>query len=108
MPNGVRWITRSTRSQAGVAAKPARSAEAQRHRQASGGAAPPRCPPRRARAAELEHDRVGDEAPLRDPQVQVEHADGQPARGQEEQHPGGQLAGEDDLVADLAGTTTSR
>ena len=56
----------------------------------------------RRRLLELEHHRVGDEAPLRRPQIDVEHGGGQPAHGQEDQPPGGQLPGEDDLVPDLA------
>ena len=56
----------------------------------------------RRRRRDPEHDRVGDQPALCGPQIQVEHAGGQPSRRQEEQHPGGQLAGEDDLVPDLA------
>ena len=79
---------------------PARRPSTSRHRQAQ--------PPQRRREVQSrrrrpdpEHDRVGHQAPLRGPQVQVEHAGRQPARGQEQQDPGGQLAGEDDLVPDL-------
>ena len=55
----------------------------------------------RRRRRDPEHDRVGDQPPLSGPQVQVEHAGRQPARRQEQQHPGGQLTGEDGLVPDL-------
>ena len=56
----------------------------------------------RRRLLELEHDRVGHEAPLRRPQIHVEQAGGEAAYDQEDQPPGGQLPGEDDLVPDLA------
>ena len=56
----------------------------------------------RRRRRDPEHDRVGNQAPLPGPQVQVEHPGGQPPGPQEEQRPGGQLAGIDDLISDLA------
>ena len=55
----------------------------------------------RRRLDEPEHHRVGDQAALGDPEVEVEQAEGQTADDQEDQHPGDELAGEDDLVADL-------
>jgi hypothetical protein len=38
---------------------------------------------------------------LRGPEVEIEHEEGETAYSQEEQKPGEELPGEDDLVADL-------
>ena len=55
----------------------------------------------RRRFRELEQDRVGDQSPLRHPEVQVQHARGQATHGEEEKDAGDERPGEDDLVADL-------
>ena len=47
----------------------------------------------RGALGEPEHHRVGNQAPLGQPQVEVERAEGEAADDQEEQQPGDQLAG---------------
>ena len=91
---------RSTRSQAGVAAKPASSPTASETGRVSR-AERRRDVHVRRRLLELEHDRVGDQAPLRHPQIDVEHAGGEAAHAPERAAPGDELPGEDDLVPDL-------
>jgi hypothetical protein len=81
--------------------QPGEQAQHQRHRQAQSRERRRDVEPRRRRP-DVQHDRVGDEAALCGPEVEVEHAGGQPARHQEQQHPGSQLAREDDPVPDLA------
>ncbi len=100
VPNAVRFIAWSATSHSDVAARPASRPSTSttgrlRRRTARDDVE------LRRRRPDPHDDRVEDDAPLGDPQVEVERAGGDGAHDEEEQRLGGQLAGEDDLVADL-------
>ena len=93
MPNGVRvdeaehQVPGRGRAESGEQCEP--QSETGRLTRRSG-------PVRSTRGSDLgkaEHHRIGHQAPLGEPQVAVEHAEGEAADAKEEQQPGDQLAG---------------